>query len=71
MRHLQSKGYVMPILQLKMHPGRTIEQKKAFVREVTRIAAETLVCPPESVEILITEIPKDAWATAGTLKSDG
>ena len=61
----------MPILQLKMHPGRTIEQKKAFVREATRIAAETLVCPPESVEILITEIPKDAWATAGTLKSDG
>jgi 4-oxalocrotonate tautomerase len=71
MRHLQSKGYVMPILQLKMHPGRTIEQKKAFAREATRIAAETLVCPPESVEILITEIPKDAWATAGTLKSDG
>lgn len=61
----------MPILQLKMHPGRTIEQKKAFVREATRIVVETLVCPPESVEILITEIPKDAWATAGTLKSDG
>jgi len=60
----------MPILRLEMHPGRTPEQKRNFVREATKVVVETLVCPPESVEIIITEVAKDAWATAGKLKSD-
>jgi 4-oxalocrotonate tautomerase len=65
-----SQGVVMPILRLEMHPGRTQDQKRAFVREATKVVVETLVCPPESVEIVITEISKDSWATAGKLKSD-
>ena len=60
----------MPILHLQMHPGRTDEQKRAFAREATKVAVETLVCPPESVEILITEIAKNSWGTGGKLKSD-
>ncbi|MHB1058844.1 MAG: 4-oxalocrotonate tautomerase [Rhodanobacter sp.] len=61
----------MPILRLEMHPGRTVEQKRAFVREVTRVTAETLACPPESLDILISEVPRDAWANAGKLRADG
>ncbi|QEN87194.1 4-oxalocrotonate tautomerase [Labrys sp. KNU-23] len=61
----------MPVLRLEMHPGRTPEQKRDFVRAATKAVVETLVCPPESVEIIITEVPKDAWAVAGKLKSDG
>jgi 4-oxalocrotonate tautomerase len=53
-----------------MLPGRTVEQKRAFVREVTRTTAETLACPPESVDILISEVPRDAWAKAGKLMAD-
>ncbi|WP_448951716.1 4-oxalocrotonate tautomerase [Labrys neptuniae] len=60
----------MPVLRLEMHPGRTPEQKRNFVREATKVVVETLVCPPESVEIIITEVPKEAWAVAGKLKSD-
>ena len=60
----------MPTLHLEMLPGRTVEQKRAFVREVTEVTAQTLACPPESVEILITEIPRDAWAKAGKLRAD-
>ncbi|EJZ19337.1 4-oxalocrotonate tautomerase (plasmid) [Rhizobium sp. Pop5] len=60
----------MPILHLQMHPGRTYDQKRAFVREATKAAVETLACPPESVEILITEINKDSWAVGGKLKSE-
>ncbi len=61
----------MPVLHLEMHPGRTLEQKRAFVREVTRVAVETLVCPPETVDVVITEVPRDAWAKAGKLLADG
>ncbi|MGB3462223.1 MAG: 4-oxalocrotonate tautomerase [Rhodanobacter lindaniclasticus] len=60
----------MPTLHLEMLPGRTVEQKRAFVREVTRATAETLACPPESVDILISEVPRDGWAKAGKLMAD-
>ena len=61
----------MPILRLEMHPGRTPEQKRDFVREATRVTAEILKCPPESVDILIQEIPRDQWAKNGKLLADG
>ena len=61
----------MPILRLEMHPGRTPEQKREFVREATRVTAEILKCPPESVDILIQEIPRDQWAKGGKLLADG
>ena len=38
-----------------MHSCRTPEQKRNFVRELTRVV-ETLVCPPESVDVVITEV---------------
>ena len=60
----------MPILRLEMHPGRTPEQKREFVREATRVAVEILKCPPESVDILIQEIPRDQWAKSGKLLAD-
>lgn len=61
----------MPILRLEMHPGRTPDQKRDFVREATRVAVETLKCPPESVDIVIIEVPRDAWGKAGKLLADG
>jgi len=60
----------MPIIRVEMHPGRTQDQKRAFVRETTKAAVETLACPPESVEIIISEIPKESWAKAGKFKSE-
>ena len=61
----------MPILRLEMHPGRTVDQKREFVREATRVAVEILKCPPESVDIVIQEVPREQWAKAGKLLADG
>ncbi|WP_184708308.1 tautomerase family protein [Rhizobium lusitanum] len=44
--------------------------ERSFPRALATAAVETLACPPESVEIIITEISKDSWAMAGKLKSD-
>lgn len=60
----------MPILRLEMHPGRTLDQKRAFVAGATRVAVETLMCPAESVDIVITEVARGDWAKAGKLISD-
>ncbi len=60
----------MPILRLEMHPGRTPEQKREFVREVTRVAVDVLKCPPESVDIVIQEVPRELWGKGGKLVSE-
>jgi 4-oxalocrotonate tautomerase len=60
----------MPTLHLEMLTGRTLDQKRAFVREATRVAVETLACAPEAVNIVITEVPRDAWARGGKLLSE-
>jgi 4-oxalocrotonate tautomerase len=53
-----------------MHPGKTLEQKRELALGITRVVVETLACPPEVVEIIITEISKDSWSVAGKLKSE-
>ena len=53
-----------------MFAGRTIEQKKKLVEEITRVTVEVLGGSPDSVDILITEFQRDNWATGGTLWSE-
>lgn len=60
----------MPLIHLEMLPGRTTEQKRDFAREVTRVAVETLKCKPESVDVVITEVPKTHWAKGGQLMGE-
>ena len=60
----------MPTFNVQMFEGRTVEQKRAFVEAVTRVTCETLSCGPESVDIIITDIRRDNWATAGKLWSE-
>ena len=60
----------MPILRIDLHPGKTLEQKRALVEGLTGVVVEVLACPPDVVEIILAETPKEAWSVAGKLKSD-
>jgi 4-oxalocrotonate tautomerase len=60
----------MPTINVQLFEGRTLEQKRAFVKAVTEAACSTLNCTPESVDVLIQEMKKEDWATAGKLWSD-
>ncbi|QMV15681.1 4-oxalocrotonate tautomerase [Vibrio spartinae] len=60
----------MPIVRLELAPGRTSEQKRDFAKEVTRITVDTLKCNPESIDVVIIEVPKSNWAKGGKLLSD-
>jgi 4-oxalocrotonate tautomerase len=53
-----------------MFEGRSPEQKKKLVEEVTRVTAETLGCSPEAVDIIITEVKRENWSTGGKLWSE-
>ncbi|WP_254916163.1 4-oxalocrotonate tautomerase [Pandoraea sp. PE-S2T-3] len=60
----------MPTFHVELFEGRTVDQKRAFVKAVTAAAVETLGCTPESVDIIITDTKRENWATGGTLWSD-
>jgi 4-oxalocrotonate tautomerase len=60
----------MPTYHIEMLEGRTIEQKKKLVEEITRVTAEVLGSAPESVDILITDVKRENWATGGRLWSE-
>ena len=60
----------MPTYQIEMIEGRTLEQKKKLVQEITRISVEVLGGSPGSVDVIITDIKADNWATGGILWSE-
>ncbi|QKV51569.1 4-oxalocrotonate tautomerase [Comamonas antarctica] len=60
----------MPTYHIEMMEGRTIEQKKKLVAEITRVSVEVLGGLPESVDILITDVKRENWSTGGVLWSE-
>ena len=60
----------MPTYHVEMLEGRTLEQKKKLVEAITRVSVEILGGQAESVDILITDIKRDNWATGGKLWSE-
>jgi len=60
----------MPIVQMEILKGRTLEQKRQMVKEVTDAITRTLACPPEAVSVIIREMEKEEYAVAGKLYCD-
>lgn len=60
----------MPVVQVEMLEGRTVDQKRAMVKEVTDVIVKTLNCPPEAVKIIIREMKPEHLGEAGVLRSD-
>jgi 4-oxalocrotonate tautomerase len=60
---------VMPIVQVSVWEGMTLENKKKTVEGITKVFEEMGV-PKEAVHIVIYETPKNNWATGGQLHSE-
>ncbi|MES2349495.1 MAG: 4-oxalocrotonate tautomerase [Pseudomonadota bacterium] len=60
----------MPTINVQLFEGRTLEQKRAFVKAVTEATVRTLGASAESVDIIIHECKRENWATAGKLWSE-
>lgn len=60
----------MPIISIRLAKGRSIDQKRRLVAEVTRAVTESLDLPPDLVSIQIEEFDRENWATGGELHSD-
>ncbi|RNC29146.1 MAG: 2-hydroxymuconate tautomerase [Candidatus Dichloromethanomonas elyunquensis] len=57
----------MPTVQIEMFEGRTLEQKKLLVQKVTQAIVESVNTAPENVKIIIRDMSKENFATAGKL----
>lgn len=60
----------MPIVQVELLKGRTLEQKRALVEKVTEAISESVNCPKEAVSIIIREMETENFAKGGVLRSD-
>jgi 4-oxalocrotonate tautomerase len=60
----------MPVITLQLYEGRTLEQKRHFIKAVTEAACHTLECTAESVDIIIHEVKCEELASGGKLWSD-
>ncbi len=60
----------MPVVNVKIVKGRSIEQKRNLVAAVTDAVAKTIDVKPEAVWVLIEEYERENWAAGGELRSD-
>jgi 4-oxalocrotonate tautomerase len=60
----------MPTFNIQLFEGRSLEQKRALVVAITEATCKTLECSPESVDIIIQDVKRENWATAGKLWSE-
>ncbi len=60
----------MPIIQVHMIKGRTVDQKRKLVATITDAVVKSLDVKNEDVRIILQEMAKDDYAVAGTLVMD-
>jgi len=60
----------MPVVTVDMWPGRSVEQKRALVKSITKAMAEHAKVDTEHLHIIIHEVPKDCWGRNGALGID-
>ena len=60
----------MPVIRVEMFKGRSVDQKRELVKELTSAFLHTCGGTPESVQIVIADVAKEDWGGAGQLMSD-
>ncbi len=60
----------MPVVSIKIVEGRTIEQKRGMVKDVTAAIVKNIGCPPAAVHINIMDLKRENFADGGILLSD-
>ncbi|MFQ5441625.1 MAG: 4-oxalocrotonate tautomerase family protein [Thermodesulfobacteriota bacterium] len=60
----------MPLVTVKLGPGRPVEIKRKIAGELTDVMVKNLDVKPEWVTVLFEELGKENWATGGKLHSE-
>lgn len=60
----------MPILEMHIVEGRTVEMKRKAIAAITAAIVESMQVRPDQVRILITEHPLDHFAVGGVTAAE-
>jgi 4-oxalocrotonate tautomerase len=60
----------MPIIQVNMFEGRTVEQKRKLVAEMTDAVVKSIGVTPEDVRIIIQDMARHDYSIGGKLAID-
>ena len=60
----------MPVIQVNLLEGRSVETKRKYAAELTKLTCECLDTSPESVRVIFNEMEHENFAIAGTLAVD-
>ncbi|MGV8898542.1 MAG: 2-hydroxymuconate tautomerase [Burkholderiaceae bacterium] len=55
----------MPICQIHLLEGRTVEQKRLLIQKITEAMFESIGAKPETVRVILTEMPKEHFGIGG------
>ncbi len=60
----------MPVIRVEMFAGRTQDQKRALVRQLTDAFVNAAGGTPSTVQVVIYEVDKGGWGSGGQMCSD-
>lgn len=60
----------MPLVHIELIEGRSQDQLKTLVKDVTDAIVKDTGAPAEHVHVVLNEMKKDRYAVGGVLKSD-
>ena len=60
----------MPIIRVEMFSGRSEDQKRALVKELTDAFVRTAGGAPEHIHVVLTDVDTSDWGFGGELCSD-
>ena len=60
----------MPLVVVTADEGRTVEQKRGLVKDITQAVCDNFNVPPDAVSIIIREGKKENRAKGGKLAID-
>ncbi len=60
----------MPIIQVDMFAGRTLEKKRELVKALTDAFVSVTGGKPQSVHVILRDVEKHDWGVAGSLCSE-
>ncbi|WP_461214294.1 2-hydroxymuconate tautomerase [Lacticaseibacillus sp. GG6-2] len=60
----------MPLVHIDLIEGRSREQLRAMVADVTEAIAKNTGAPKEHIHVVLNEMQKEHYAVGGVLKAD-
>ncbi len=60
----------MPVVNVALYAGRTVEQKAALARAITRAISETAGVPDSATTIIFQDVEKSDWSVGGVMASE-